>query len=237
MHKKFLVLTAGAMLLAGTQAFAAATLTFPITVTVIATSIDISGNNGITAGELAARSFGAVGAGIASYSNGGTDNAIPYIQVQNIGYSELQLGLRQTAPAGWTALASGSAGTAAGLNNYRLSAVFTNYFGNATSAAAAIPGATTDDWAALSSTSFQANDVVPTGATPTYATATLFFDDARTFLDANKKVDMKGEHVRAGLGALSQRTIRLALDAPAAGSANEGTNQSISMFVDARVQP
>lgn len=209
-----------------TRTFAATTnINFDITVTVLAAAVDISSPESVL-------NWGGVAALSSTYSQRGTNENEPYIKIQNDG-AEIQLGVMQTQPAGWTAIQTGSAGDVMTSDNeYRMSGTFTNFFGSAAAAIAGGLAGGPDDFETLTAASFQNNDIIPVNPAQAWADGDIIFDPANT------ASNVRGDHVPfdGGTGWVGTRNLRLAFDALTATSNNLGAEQTILVNVAAQVQ-
>lgn len=242
MKKLFIGMTAAGLLALSAASFAATTppIDFPITVTVITTLIAIEGNSNTW--EAESRNFGVIGNTTSACSNKPAwdpislkgDSNEPYIQITNRGSSTIQLGVQQasgTAPSAWQALLNGTPGTLAGTNQYRLSGVFTNYFGNLQAATQAIgPTANDGDWERLTSYSFGTEDIITTSTQ--WANDTLFYVNGLV-----TNAPTAGWHIAPAVPLyIGQRQLRFCLDPPSSITVGEGIQQTITVTVIAQAE-
>lgn len=236
--KKISALVLGLALLGmASMSHAAATtsLTFPINVIVYAYAINIEGNSA----NAQAMSFGAVGVATTVYSNvKGTDDNEPVVNITNRGSATISLRVAQAgsttntseAPV-WTAASAGQAGQVMTADNaYRLSGLFTNYFGSEAAALASGLSSPADlvDYHTLVAGDFGTEDNLPT--TLTDASATVFAITAQG-------ADKKGYAIPPAQGGdqdyLGQRALRFALDTPTITSDGLSVQQIMNVTVSA----
>jgi len=236
--KKILVMSLALLGFAAVGSYAATTqLDFPITVTIKANLIDVFGNTY----DASALAFGVCGInsavnapGGAYRSNSGLDLNQPYVQVTNNGSATIQLGAYvSNNPTGWTQLLVGNPGAATVANSFRLSAIFTNYFGSLARALLSNPAAGADDWSTVVVGDFEATDVLT--ATNKLATTTIF---ARNTDNATRQAATQGHDIPPSPGGaqayLGQRTMRFCLDTPTTISSGDGVLQTITVRVTAQ---